>query len=391
MVGSLLYIGGFEPPDKNASAQRVWANGLLFESMGLRVILFGVSKNTAKFSKKKISKFLTYTRQYPINLVQWLLMLVSIKEVKSIVENDKDHGEIKLIVAYNYPSIALLKLYYYTRRKNIILIADCTEWPQVENPRSIKEYIKNYDTALRMRYIQPKLNGIIVISRYLNTYYASKMSNVLLLPPLVNKRDDKWTYDEVIIPRDKIVMVYAGSPGNGGKDRLDLIINALSIISEKTNLRFELKIVGIDLTQYLKDFDQETIPANLESKLFFLGRIPHMKALSLLKSAHYSIFVRDKNRITTAGFPTKFVESITCGTPVLTNKSSDITEYLVPGENGFLLGNEHNNLLIDLQRALEQNIETIMRMKKLCRSNSVFNYTSYAPDMAAFGKKIGAL
>jgi len=391
LEGSLLYIGGFEPPDKNAAAQRVWANSLLFESLGLRVILLGVSKSTTQFSRNKASKFLTYTKQYPSKPFQWLTMLISIKEVESIVKNVKEHGEIKLIVAYNYPAIALLRLYYYTRRKNIKLIADCTEWPQVENPRSFKEWIKNFDTTLRMRYVQPKLNGIIVISRYLKDYYAKKMSNVLLLPPLVNKSDAKWTYEGVIIPQDKIVMVYAGSPGNGGKDRLDLIVKALSRISEKTNLRYELKIVGIDKTQYLNDFDQETIPANIESKLSFLGRIPHAQAVLLLKSAHYSIFVRDKNRITTAGFPTKFVESISCGTPVLTNKSSNITDYLVTGENGFLLGNEFADLSKDFQLALEQSTEKIMMMKNACRSTGIFDYTSYAQELSVFSRQIGVL
>ena len=35
---------------------------------------------------------------------------------------------------------------------------------------------------------------------------------------------------------------------------------------------------------------------------------------------------RDTNIVTKAGFPTKFVESITCGIPVLTNKNSNIEE-----------------------------------------------------------------
>ena len=391
MEGSLLYIGGFEPPDKNAAAQRVWANSLLFESLGMRVILLGVSESTASLSKNSASKFLTYMKQYPSKLFQWFIMLVSIKEVKSIVKNVKKHGEIKLIVAYNYPAIALLRLYFYTRRKNLKLIADCTEWSQVENPGYIKEWIKNFDTALRMRYIHAKLDGIIVISRYLKDYYSKKMSSVLLLPPLVNKCDEKWTYEGVIIPQDKIVIVYAGSPGNGGKDRLDLIVKALSSISEKTNLRYELKIIGIDKTQYLKDFDQESIPANLESKLSFMGKIPHTQALVLLKNAHYSIFVRDKNRITNAGFPTKFVESISCGTPVLTNNSSNITDYLMSGENGFLLGNVFADLSGDLQLALEQRIEKIMLMKNVCKSTRVFDYSNYAREMSVFLRQIEVL
>jgi glycosyltransferase involved in cell wall biosynthesis len=39
-----------------------------------------------------------------------------------------------------------------------------------------------------------------------------------------------------------------------------------------------------------------------------------------------------------AGFPTKFVEAITCGIPVVTNNTSDLQFYLKEGVNGYFLG-----------------------------------------------------
>ena len=38
-----------------------------------------------------------------------------------------------------------------------------------------------------------------------------------------------------------------------------------------------------------------------------------------------------------SGFPTKFAEAITCGTPVLTNRTSNIEEYSQKKENAVLL------------------------------------------------------
>ena len=39
---AILYIGGFELPDKNAAAQRVVANGKLFTELGYSVYYIGV-------------------------------------------------------------------------------------------------------------------------------------------------------------------------------------------------------------------------------------------------------------------------------------------------------------------------------------------------------------
>ena len=73
------------------------------------------------------------------------------------------------------------------------------------------------------------------------------------------------------------------------------------------------------------------------------------------------MFLRDDNRVTKAGFPTKFVESISAGVPVITNKTSDLEYHLKNGENGFLLGNNIEN---DLKIAIENDtkIEKINQM-----------------------------
>ena len=42
MNKNILYIGGFNLPDKDAAAQRVMANGLLFNKLGYKVYYIDV-------------------------------------------------------------------------------------------------------------------------------------------------------------------------------------------------------------------------------------------------------------------------------------------------------------------------------------------------------------
>lgn len=62
-----------------------------------------------------------------------------------------------------------------------------------------------------------------------------------------------------------------------------------------------------------------------------------MKIVKLSKKLFLKIFqrIREKTRKTMAGFPTKVVESMSLGTPVITTDASDLADYIKHGENEF--------------------------------------------------------
>ena len=53
------------------------------------------------------------------------------------------------------------------------------------------------------------------------------------------------------------------------------------------------------------------------------GMLAHGDVQRLVGSTDFSILVRQPCRTSQAGFPTKFVESFACGTPVIANLTSD--------------------------------------------------------------------
>lgn len=382
---NILYLGGFELPDKNAAAQRVVANAKLFSTLEYKVSFFGVNSEIKKAQQKKTLQIIdgfsfdTWQKKYPVSKIEWIRFLTNISEVKKIVEHEFQ-GNLDLIVVYNYPSIALCRLIRFCKKNQIKLVADVTEWYEPKG-NLIFRLIKGFDSFFRMRVLHNKLDGIIAISTYLSQYYSSK--NCLQLPPLVDKNSQKWMPIE-LTERNFKKIVYVGSPGNGTKDRLDKIILSLARIIDKIS-PFKFVVVGITKEEYLYNFGATAFPEILRDAICFKGRKPHREAIKEIKKADYSIFLRDKNLINTAGFPTKFAESITCNTPVLTNASSNISDFLKNGELGYLIDiSTDEKLDASLQNALSKDAVQINYMKQQCALFDKFHYEYYKKNIHQF-------
>lgn len=384
----ILYIGGFELPDKNAAAQRVIANAKIWKSLGYSVFLVGTDKTKSKEIKIKDTKFeyenfTCYSTSYPISLTSWLIYLTSIKSIIELEEIQPSH-----IVAYNYPAFALFRLKQYCASKNIILLADCTEWYEATEGNFAFRFIKGLDVYFRMNVLHPKIDGLIVISQYLYNYYASKNKNVIILPPLVDLTMDKWKQNSNI-DRENIEIVYAGSPGSGHKDRIDKIIKALFIIEKSIDRNIKFIVLGLTKENYLEAFGPDSFHHSMNDIVTFKGRVPHTEALKIISNADYEIFFRDNNLTNTAGFPTKFVESISCGTPVLTNLSSNIEDYLIDGKNGFMIDlSSPHAIESTLLHALKLEMNQIKEMKSYCRNSMVFDYPKFVDRFKLFLDKL---
>ena len=359
----ILYIGGFELPDKNAAAQRVVANSKALEKLGYEILFLGITKNKRNIEYQFFENFKYLEIEYPQNLFQWLKYLSGIEETIKIIEkNEKIEG----VICYNYPAIALYRLEKYCRKKNIKIFADVTEWYQGEG-NLIKKIIKNIDSYLRMVKIHPKLDGLIVISKYLENFYKNKLKTIYI-PPLVDLCDKKWhSNTNIKILEDKLVLIYAGNPGKI-KDKIYKVVSAVERINSD---KIILKIIGLTKEEFKSTYSKDF--KDLNSNIIFLGRISHEKVLKLLKEADFSIFFRERNRVTMAGFPTKFVESMSAKVPVITTKTSDLEDYLLEGKNGFWL---KDNIEDTLKEILNNKFSDLKSMKENIKVEE-FDYRNY--------------
>jgi len=379
----ILYIGGFELPDKNAAAHRVLANGKILDNLGYEVIYLGVShenecSDNVVSTSRKVKYGLDYRYKYPIGKINWLKYIMKIGHIIELIEIHK----VKVVIAYNYPAIALHRLHLYCKKNDIKLVSDCTEW-YVPVGDFIFRIIKGLDTYLRMRVVQPRLDGMIAISKFLFDFYYPKQSNLILVPPLVDLSDSKWHVNVEKNDNKQLQFLYAGSPGGKTKDHLGMIISSLILLHEKKGRDFCLDIIGITKEQYNEIWCDHPINSSLNDKIKFHGKLSNGSVIKKLKKVDFSIFIREDNLVTRAGFPTKFVESISAGIPVLTNSSSNVKDYLEEGVNGFLLDISSTEILAEsLDEVFNTNGIDINNMKLNCMQDKQFDCNNYSEDFA---------
>ena len=373
----IFYFGGFDLPDHNAAAQRVLANAKLFRDLGCNVFLYGFSRSVSKSTFFEHENFSCCNLPYPKSFGQWIDYLSSIKQYIPFLEEHHPH----LVIAYNHPALALQKMANYCRENDIKIISDCTEWYE-PNGNFFYRKIKGWDVNKRMYDVHCHLDGVISISRYLYDFYQKQNVNTMLLPPLVDLQESKWKQKETDDSDNTIRLIFAGSLGKGNKDRVDMVIDALENVSNHSrSINFVLDILGITQEQYINLFpNKQSVP----SFVTFHGRKSHQEAIQMLLQSDFQIFLRENHLANKAGFPTKFVESISSQTLVLTNPSSNLSEYMQEGFNSFCLNMDTFDDLVDsLTHPLRLSKQEIIELRKKM-DTMVFDYRNYMSTVKNF-------
>lgn len=356
--GTVLYIGGFELPDRNPAAHRVLNNAKILKNLGYNVVFCGVDKEIKSTPKKPelVSGFESLPMPYPASTKKWIKQMVDISPYIDIISK---HDDIKIVICYNLHAVPLAKILKLAKKKGFKVVADCTEWYEHKFSLNPLKLIKCVDTFLCMRHYQKKCDGMIAISSYLANYYKKNIKNTITLPPLVDLDDPKYQTDE-IKQNDITTICYSGSP-SASKEALGDVVKCLNRFDD---LKFKLKVVGVTRERFIQIYGIE--PDN--QKIEFLGRVSHIEALNVVKTSDYSVIIRPKSRVTSAGFPTKFAEAISCGTAVIANDTSDLADYIKDDKNGFLVS----------LKSLEKDLYKILSNGKVPKvENKTFDYRNW--------------
>ena len=316
--GTLICVGNFELPDKNAAAHRVVNNAKLFRSIGYRTVFLGACRDADRFEglarREDYEGFAVYERAYPVTARQWASQMFDLKDLISLTQR---YADTAAIVFYNAPYTAVRRACGYFPRRGIRILYDCTEWNDFTEGSFLKKKVKSLDSILIENYLPELCSGMIVVSRTMQARYE-KNGGVLLLPPLIDKEDAVWRQERH--KEDRFCFCYAGSPSD--KERLDLLLAAFSAFPEGKAM---LKIIGVTEKEYRTRLPDEG--SDLPRDVVFYGRLSHNDAVREILGCDCFVFLREKSRRNTAGFPTKFVEAFTCGVPVITTEVSDVPLY----------------------------------------------------------------
>ncbi len=381
---NILILSTDKYPNGDAGAVRQHALAKLLLARGHNVLHIGLGESTN--FKPKIFDGVSYL-SFRFNANNLIIRLSSFLFFKERLKRYINNNCYSIIIVVNTPLNALLWLKKYSRSNNIILIHDCVEWYSPEQFKygkfAINYIVKNY---VNQNILDCNFR-IIAISRYLQNYFEQKRIITERIPAIVDVYSIKF---EKLITRHKIVIQYAGTPGR--KDYLYEVIKGFSLLSKAELKKLTIRIIGVTREQLtylcgISKNDIEYLAENIE----FSGRISRNQVLEKLKSADFTFLMRSPvQRYARAGFPTKFVESLATGTPVICNLTSDMGDYIVDMGNSVVVPDcSSSSFKAVIQKILQLSFKDRQIMQKSARETAekYFDYRLYFNEVERLLKK----
>lgn len=333
----IIYTGVIFAPDRNAAAQRANAFAAMIERSGYIPVIIGMDErlpeNTDILSTRaSFGSGMYYVSRYPAGATEWLRRITDVSDIVKVIEHLKPQN-IKAVIAMDFFSVALLRLMRYCRKKRISLVVDTVDWFQKSKYPFPRNFVKDFDTCLRMNYVHKRADRMITISRYLYDYYKKNVQKIVMIPGIVNGTFNDAQYD----PQSQLSIAFVGSPGpKCDKEKIDWLIKIVCGINTHGN-RVKFYIAGVDKNTLLTNRPDLAVFEQFDESVVCMGRISHSDCIDLIRKCDFATIIREDTLLSKAGFPTKLGEAFQCGTPVIVTPTSNISEY-IPPTHGIVTG-----------------------------------------------------
>lgn len=334
----VLYFGNFDFANGFAACNRAIGNAVCFSKLGYETYIFGTGFE--EFSQTDFARrhhIRCIPKPFDNKLKNYIQCDCYIECVKAINPT--------VVVFYNLPSIPFLKIMSYCRKHRIKTISDVTEWYSTKGVRFFLKPIKWFDTRLRMKYLNKKCDCLIVISTYLNNYYGSVKNKIMVYPLMdyVRWEAEKFGYYTMEEKRSDVSLI---GKGVLAKDDTMFLKHLLLSLSQK---RFN--IIGIDRESFEKKAKFKCPPNAL-----FYPKLNREDVLKIYSRTAWNYVVRKPNKSNTAGFPSKFAESMILDVPVIYNDFSDLA---ILKQKYFFGANKNDNFNADRSSPISNDVKRL--------------------------------
>lgn len=382
MRNEILYIGTFKPPDRDAGAVRVRAVADALNVAGYAVTLIGDDYT----GPQAIDTTVAPMRRLSVAMMRSLDLLITsssyFKKIDSI-----DRQRVAAVICYRGSVALIWRLLHYCRIQAVPLIIDSGDWYKTSHVLGGRLGPFALDSELRMRWMNIRAGNVICDSSFLFQYYSSKGCNVIRVPTPVGREASQSYSGSLRVQEsqaDQLTLVYAGFPGQ--KELFAEIIAAVQS-SIRRGVKVSFKIVGVTEDELLAIVSKGGGQLQNFDGITCYGRLARPAALKIVAASDFTVILRPQERFANAGFPSKLVESLSLGVPVMANATSDIAEYLRDGQDGYLLGDATAGALEDAifhasQLTSEQKQQ--MRINAQLRARECFGYQNFAQPLAEF-------
>lgn len=392
---TIIYVGSFYFPNGDAGGTRVLGIGKALRAAGYRVVFAGMESRGREEDCQPNGEYCYQGFSYVpesdhgrgrlFRLKRGLLTHATGTTTMQRL-HAMDLSTAQAIITYGGPSLLLWQLVHFCRKRRLALMVDCTDWYDPGHVLGGALGPIRWDSELRMRWLQPKIGRVIVVSSFLDHYYRNRGCDIVRIPPLVDmNQPDRQPAAHTVRDDGVLRLVYAGSPGK--KDLLMPVIHALREL-QAAGAPVRLHLAGISrpvADAYMGE--HSSLLEDLGEAIVYHGRVSHPVAVALVAQADFSILMRPNERFANAGFPTKLVESLSLGVPIITNLTSDIGEYVRDGKEGIVFeGTDPEAFAAAVRRVLVMPKEQWMAMRVHARQRAIesFDYRNYVAPLNEF-------
>lgn len=307
--------------------------------------------------------------------------LMFTRRLKRCLRYMKDNQQIDLVFVLNVPLSSIIMIKALAEREHFRLIHDSTEWYSPSQFLCGRFSYSYASKDLLNRFFIDKHFSVIAVSRFLEEHFLTRGINTVRIPVIFDVHNMPFKKEKSC---GRVVFTYAGSPGK--KDYIAQIIEAFSLLNEDELSISELRVIGPsqrDISSLFKT--RKFILEKIKSSLKVVGHTPRQVVVDNLGQSDFSVLLRPSElRYTKAGFPTKVVESLALGIPVITNITSDLGEHIFDMKNGIIVEDCSPQALCEaLRKGLKLTEDQRSRMRSYARE--------YAEKTFDTGKYIGVM
>lgn len=374
----ILYLGSFRFPDGDAAAQRVLNNARIMRDLGHKVTVLSFGGKPKKEHRRRdggyICDGIEYVNTGDIDTHSWeerfYRFIKPAPNARALLEACIDDYDV--VIGYNTLVLTgyLLGL---CKRHNKRFVLDLTEWPAANEYPGGWLSPFYWQSEWAMRVTQKRVKNMIPITDFLAKYYNNAHS--IVVPPLVDLNDKKWKVRQRVEKTDDLRLIYAGTPA-----KKDLLGNIILAVEQCLKDRVKVKLTVLGVTEHQADrLTKGKVNLERYGEAFrFMGRIPQDEVPRYYAESDFSLMIRRPSRKNMAGFPTKVVESLAAGVPVIFNPTSDLTAYLLDGENAFSTADFSVEALVHaIYMADQQTDLDKMKLKAKDSSMHQFHYSNF--------------
>lgn len=378
----ILIITGNKYPNEDPGAVRQHVFAKIFAQCGYEPIVIGMGKTTY-FKEKCYDGIKYYSLRCPYSSLFFrvlgrFLFSWNLRYILHQFESEK--VEAILFVSGNRNTFSFVKKIAIKNR--ITLLHDSVEWySPCEFSNGEKDRAYRYNNELNSKLID-KNYRVIAISTYLEKHFLKRGIETIRIPVILDVKEMPCSYKTIATKR---TILYAGNMA--GKDQIQEFISAITSLPNEIKNQFEFKIFGVTYEQFRKKYGNIDSEA-LDSIILFYGKVPRDRVKFELKNADFTVLMRPSGeRYAKAGFPTKVVESLASGTPVICNFTSDLNLYLKDNVNSIIINEcskkECIRKLMDISLMTDSQIQ---EMKKSARKTAENNF-----DWRLYVNKVGEI